>query len=67
MKQEKKLSISAQIAPLVAANAAALAAGTLRRTEAAPRAYKVKPDNIKAPAIAVGADGIIFVPGYLSN
>ncbi|MBX9938610.1 MAG: hypothetical protein K2Y32_05125 [Candidatus Obscuribacterales bacterium] len=67
MKQDKNLSISAQIAPIVAANAAALAAGTLRRTEAAPRAYKVKPDNIKAPGIAVGADGIVFVPGYLSN
>lgn len=75
MKQDKHLSISALIAPIVAANAAAKAIanaaanadGALSLPAAARRSYQVKPDNIKAPGIAVGADGIVFVPGYLSN
>ncbi len=71
MKQDKHLSISALIAPIIAANAAAKAIANadsaLSLPAAARRSYQVKPDNIKAPGIAVGADGIVFVPGYLCN
>lgn len=60
-------SISTQIAPIVAANAAAKAAGLLPSTPAVRRGYAVAPDNIKAPGAMFGADGIAFVAGYDAN
>jgi len=60
-------SISKQIAPIVAANAAAKAARFLPSTPVVRRGYSVPSDNIKAPGAMVGADGIAFVGGYDAN